>query len=49
MRLNEEMKKNRILFWVLIGWAALKVIRIIAGLRWRVINKIIPWWLDVII
>jgi hypothetical protein len=36
---------------ILIIWTALKLVRIIMGfvpqIRW--INKVIPWWLDVII
>jgi len=48
-RLEKEQKITRILFIILLCWTGLKVLRIIAGCIWPVINKFIPWIVDVII
>jgi len=48
-RLQNSQRINRILWIVLIAWTALKVLRVILGFVKPVINKVIPWWLDVFI
>jgi hypothetical protein len=50
-RLERSQKMNRNLWIVLIAWTALKIVRIILGFipQTRIINKIIPQWLDILI
>jgi len=48
-KLEREQKTTRILLIILLAWTGLKVLRIIIGCIWPVVNKFIPWIIDVII
>ena len=50
-RHEHDKKITRRLLAILIAWTMLKVARIALGFipKTRFINKLIPWWLDVVI